>query len=272
MAPERGAKKQPRTIADQYDAELRRHHARFMAATRIGPTDRVLDVGCGAGQTTREAARLAVSGSVLGVDVSESMLERARRLSAAAGIDNVFYELGDIQVHPLPLEYFDVVNSRFGTMFFEDPIAAFRNIARAARPQARLVMLVWQAHERNQWSTALQAALSTDTTSSRQDPFSLGDPATASGILEAAGFSDVGFEDVQEPVFYGANVETALDIVCSMRTVNDLLTALGASAKERARTRLRALLAAHAGCDGIEFDSRAWLITARRGQATGVPV
>ena len=69
-----------------------------------------------------------------------------------------------------------------------------------------------------------------------------------------AGFSDVGFEDVLEPVFYGANVETALDIVCSIRMVNDLRTALGASAKERARTWLRTLLAAHAGCDGIDFD------------------
>jgi len=79
MATEPDATTGSLTIADQYDTELRRHDERFMAAMRVGPSDRVLDVGCGAGQTTREAARLAVSGSVLGVDVSESMLERARR-------------------------------------------------------------------------------------------------------------------------------------------------------------------------------------------------
>jgi SAM-dependent methyltransferase len=134
MATEPDATTGSLTIADQYDADLRRNHERFMAAMRIGPGDRVLDVGCGVGQTTRQAARVAVSGSVLGVDVSESMLERARRLTAAAGLGNARYELGDIEVHRLPREHFDVVISCFGTMFFADPVAAFRNIARAARP------------------------------------------------------------------------------------------------------------------------------------------
>ena len=266
MATEPGATPGSLTIADQYDAELRRHHERFKAAMRIGPSDRVLDVGCGAGQTTREAARLAVSGSVLGVDVSESMLERARSLTAAEGLGNVRYELGDIEVHRLPREHFDVIISRFGTMFFADPVAAFRNIARAARPQAPLVMLVWQPHHRNEWSTALQTALGMDKTSSGADPFSLGDPATTQGILEAAGFADVGFEDVQEPVFYGSNVETALPIVCSIRFVTDVLATLNSAAAEAVLTRLRSSLDAHLTDRGVEFDSRAWLVTTRRRQ------
>jgi SAM-dependent methyltransferase len=264
-----GQSQPPLTLADYYDAELRRHHARFMADLRIGPTDRVLDVGCGAGQTTREAARLAVSGSVLGVDVSQAMLERARRLSAAEGLDNVRYGLGDVQVYRLPPDHFDVVISRFGTMFFADPVAAFRNIARAARPQAPFVMLVWQPHHRNEWSTALQTALGTEKTSSGADPFSLGDPATTRGILEAAGFADVGFEDVQEPVFYGSKVETALAIVRSMRFVSDVLATSNSAAAAAVLTRLRSSLAAHLTERGVEFDSRAWLVTARRasGQA-----
>jgi SAM-dependent methyltransferase len=269
MAREPVGQAPPLTLADYYDAELRRHHARIMAAVCIGPTDRVLDVGCGAGQTTREAARMAVSGSVLGVDVSEAMLQRARRLTAAEGLDNVRYELGDVQVHRFPPEHFDVVISRFGTMFFDDPVAAFQNIARAARPQARLVMLVWQAHDRNEWSTALQAALAAATTSNGPDPFSLGDPATARRILDTAGFSDIGFEDVQEPVFYGPNVETALQVVRSMRMVSDTLAALDADAAEAVIATLQTLLAAHMTDRGVAFDSRAWLITAH---ATGVPV
>jgi ubiquinone/menaquinone biosynthesis C-methylase UbiE len=263
MATEPDATTGSLTIADQYDAELRRHHARLMAAIRITSADRVLDVGCGAGQTTREAARMAESGSVLGVDVSEAMLERARRFSTP---ENVRYELGDVQVHRLPPEQFDVVISRFGTMFFDDPISAFRNIARAARPRARLVMLVWQAHERNEWSTELQAALAADVTTSGPDPFSLGDPATTRAILEVAGFSDVSFEDVQEPVYYGSDVETALGVVRSMGFVTDNLAALKADAAEAVLTRLRSVLAAHLTDRGVEFDSRAWLVAARRRQ------
>jgi SAM-dependent methyltransferase len=260
---------QPLTLAHYYDAELRRHNERFRTATRIQSADRVLDVGCGAGLTTREAARAAVSGRVLGVDISESMLERARQLTAAEGLDNVSYELGDIQDHPLAAEQFDVVISRFGTMFFDDPHSAFSNIARAMRPRARLVMLVWQSHDRNDWSIAIQTALATGhrTTgmpSSGPGPFSLGEPASVQALLESVGFSDVGFEEVYEPVFYGPNVEAAFEVVRSMRMVDDLVAGLDPSATERALSRLRALLADHAGEHGVEFDSRAWLVTAQR--------
>ena len=117
----------------------------------------MLDIGCGAGQTSRDAARAAVAGKVLGVDVSKQLLERARERTAAEGLRNITYELGDAQVHPLAPRQFDVVISRFGTMFFADPVAAFSNLA---RPGARLVMLVWQSHVRNEWAVAIEAALS----------------------------------------------------------------------------------------------------------------
>ena len=147
------------TIADHYDAELRRHHEHLRAATDIAPADRVLDIGCGAGQTTRDAARAASSGSVLGVDISEQMLERARRLTQDAGLQNISYELGDAQVHRFSPASFDVLISRFGTMFFADPDAAFANLASASRRGARLVMMVWQGCVRNEWATAIPEAL-----------------------------------------------------------------------------------------------------------------
>ena len=105
-------------LADHYDAELRRHNERLRAATGVVPTDHVLDIGCGAGQTTCDAARAAVQGSALGVDVSDAMLERARRRTAEEGLSNVSYELGDAQTHRFRPAHFDVVISRFGTMFF----------------------------------------------------------------------------------------------------------------------------------------------------------
>jgi ubiquinone/menaquinone biosynthesis C-methylase UbiE len=157
-------------LADHYDAELREHNVQLRGATDIGPADCVLDVGCGAGQSTRDAARTAVSGSVLGVDSSEQMLERARRRVAEEGLHNVAFELGDAQVHRFALAHFDVVISRFGTMFFADPVAAFTNIASASRPSARLVMMVWQSHDRNEWATAIRRSLTAGRATSAQPP------------------------------------------------------------------------------------------------------
>ena len=162
---------------DFYDAELRAHHEHLRAAYGISAGDEVVDIGCGTGLTTREAARAAAPGRVVGVDVSERMLERARQLTAAERLDNVWYELGDAQVHRFDAAGFDVAISRFGTMFFADPAAAFANIAAALRPGARLVLLVWQRREDNEWMRAIDAALG-DAARSPQpgaDAFSLGD-------------------------------------------------------------------------------------------------
>jgi SAM-dependent methyltransferase len=267
--PDRSLPEPRLTIADYYDAELQRHHERLRPATGIGPTDRVLDVGCGAGQTTRDAARAARSGSVLGVDSSEQMLERARRLTAGEGLPNLTYELGDAQVHRFPPAHFDVVISRFGTMFFTDPVMAFTNLARAARPGARLVMMVWQGHDRNEWETTIRRSLTEDAAvpvppAPGSDPFSLADPATVESVLGAAGFADVGFADVQEPVYYGPDADVAYQIVRSFKTTSDLLAELDPAAAERALARLRTALAAHETRDGVWFDSHAWIVTARR--------
>ena len=142
-----------------YDAELRLHTEVLRRAYGIGPHDHVLDIGCGAGETTRDAARLAVAGSVVGVDVSAPMIERARQLAEAAGLHNVTFEQADAELHHFPVEWFQVAISRFGTMFFADPVAAFTNIGRAMRPGGRLAMMVWQDHLRNEWSVSIQRAL-----------------------------------------------------------------------------------------------------------------
>jgi ubiquinone/menaquinone biosynthesis C-methylase UbiE len=144
---------------DFYDAELRAHHVHLRAAYGISPGDEVLDIGCGTGLTTREAARAAAPGCVVGVDVSERMLERARQLTAAGRLDNVRYEPGDAEVHRFDSAGFDAAISRFGTMFFSHAAAAFANIAAALRPGARLVLLVWQQRQQNEWARAIDAAL-----------------------------------------------------------------------------------------------------------------
>jgi SAM-dependent methyltransferase len=252
---------------DFYDAELHRYNTHFRAAAAVRPKNHVLDVGCGTGQTTRDAARSARNGSAVGVDVSAEMLERARRLSDAEGLRNVTYEIGDAQTHPFPAARFDLCLSRFGTMFFADPVAAFANIARALRPGARLVVMVWQHHDRNEWFIATRQAIAGSGSSALSErdlaAFSLADPTGTKHILTVGGFVEIDFTDVHEPVYYGPDVATAEENTLRLRHASDLLDRLDATAAESARTRLRDLLAAHDTGSGILFDSRAWIISAR---------
>jgi SAM-dependent methyltransferase len=254
-------------FADAFDAEVRAHNEHLRAAAAIRPGERVLDIGCGTGQSTREAAAAAAPGHVLGVDVSEEMLERARGLTTAAQLDNVTYEQGDAQVHPFAAALFDVAISRFGTMFFTDPAAAFASIARALRPGGRLVAVVWQRHELNEWAVAIDDALGGALGGAAPppptlDPFSLGDPTATERILVGAGFVAVRFSDVREPVFYGPDVAAALTLVRGFHSTRDALAGLSPADAARAEQRLRAVLSAHQRADGVFFDSRAWIITA----------
>jgi SAM-dependent methyltransferase len=252
-----------------YDSELARHHERLLEALDVRPGDRVLDIGCGAGRTTRDAARAASSGTALGIDVSGPMLEQARRQARAEGLGNVTFVQGDAQTHAFLPEDFTLAFSRFGTMFFSDPVTAFANIGRALRPGARFVQLVWQAADRQEWHGAIRAALSTGHASSASasiadDPFALADPHVVAGVLTAAGFTGVDVVDVREPVRYGPDAERALAAVLQLRMAKEWLTGLDAACAERALDRLRATLDAHDTGDGVWFDSRAWLVVARR--------
>ena len=155
----RHAAREPAPGPGGYDAELRLHNEVLRRALGVHLHDHVLDIGCGTGQTTRQAARTAQAGSALGVGISMPAIERARELARAEGLSNVTFEHANAQVHRFPRERFDLATSRFGTMFFDDPGAAFANIRRALRPAGRLVMMVWQAHERNEWDVAIHQSL-----------------------------------------------------------------------------------------------------------------
>jgi SAM-dependent methyltransferase len=249
-----------------YDAELRLHDEVLRRAYGIRAEDRVLDIGCGTGRTTRDAARSAGNGSALGVDLSASMIERARELARVEDVGNVAFEQGDAQVHPFPEKGFDLAISRFGTMFFADPVAAFTNIAAALQPAGRLVMMVWQAHEDNEWSVAIERALDPagpGPAPEGREPFSLADRDTVEAILGAAGFGQARFTDVHQPVYYGPDVAAALEWVGGFSSTREALTRLGAGAAEKALERLGKALAGHASDRGVWFDSRAWIIEAR---------
>jgi hypothetical protein len=127
-------------------------------------------------------------------------------------------------------------------------------------------MLVWQARDRNEWATAIAQALpAASPAPGGPGPFSLADPTVTEGILTAAGFAEVSVTDVHERVYYGADSATAHDAVLRLLGLNDRLADLDAAVAAEARTRLRTTLDAHDTGDGVTFDSRAWLVRARRG-------
>ena len=251
-------RQKPGFIAVDFDTELQLHDQVFRRACEILAHERVLDIGCGAGQTTRTAARAATAGRALGIDTSAPVIARARELAVAEGLGNVRFEQGDAQAYPFPSQGFDVAISRFGTMFFADAIAAFRNIRSALADDGRLVMMVWQAREANEWTMAVHGDHAQSTAA-----FSLADPATAERILAAAGFAHTRFQEVREPVYYGDSIEAALDWIGQFQATRNILQSLDSASAERERARLREVVEQHYRDGSVWFDSRAWIISAR---------
>jgi SAM-dependent methyltransferase len=253
--------------ADRFDAGVANYHARFLDAAGITDGATVLDVGCGSGQTTRDAARRAGSGSALGVDLSGPMLALARRRAERERLANVTFEQADAQVHPFPADRFDVAISRHGVMFFGDPPAAFRNIAGAMRPGGRLVLLTWQPYERNEWVRTFRGILAGGREvpmppPGAPSPWSLSEPDAIRALLTSTGFTDVRVTGLTEPMYYGRDVEDAYRFVHGL--FGAMLNDLDAGTRDRAVDTLRADLAEHQTGDGIHYASAAWLVEAVR--------
>ena len=257
---------------ERYDRAAAGYQRRLMATAGVGAGEHVLDIGCGNGEASRAAAEAAADGSVLGVDLSSSMLERARQLAAAQGLSNVRFEQADAQVHPFEPEAFDVVISRFGTMFFADAVAAFSNIAGAMRPGGRIVMEAWRGAGENEWIREIRGALDAGRglpapPSGMPGPFAQADPDHVRAVLSSAGFSDIELEAVDEPFWIGTGADDAFRFMSTGGLARGMLKDLDEAGRRRALDALRATMAAHAGRDGVAFGSAAWLISARRAGA-----
>ncbi len=253
----------------RYDRSIRAYQERLVTASGIKTEERVLDIGCGNGESTRTAARAAVAGSAFGVDLSTRMIERARELAAAEDLANVTFERADAQVHPFERNAYDAAISRFGAMFFQDRRAAFRNICRALRPGGRVVMLAWQELNRNEWLLEIRAALAVgrllpSPPPGVPGPFGLADREGVERDLQAEGFADVGVEGVEEPNWVGSDTEDAYRFIGGLGLVRGLLQDLDNPRRAAALESLRKTIAAHATADGVVFGSAAWLITAHR--------
>jgi len=249
--------------AELFDAGVARYMPHFLDAAAIEPTAHVLDVGCGNGLTTCEAARRAASAT--GVDLSARMLELARRRAADAGLTDASFIQADVQVADLGEARYDQVISRNGVMFFGEPEAAFTNLARALKPGGRMVLLVWQTMADNPWFSAFRDAIAVgrDLPLPPPDgpgPFALGRPERVRALLTAAGFAEPDLVGVREPMYYGPDVASAQRYVQTL--VGGSLTELDGAARAEADAGLRATLQEHLGPDGVTYPSAMWIITA----------
>lgn len=250
--------------ATRFDEGVAAYLGPLLDAAALQPDHAVLDVGCGSGRTTREAARRA--GSALGVDLSARQLDLARRLAAQEEIGNVSFEQLDVQEHAFAPGSFDVVLSRHGVMFFGDPPAAFANLARALRPGGRLVLLTWQPYERQEWLRTFRTSLAAgrelpDLPTTSPSPVSMGDPDVVRPLLAGAGFVDVTLRGIAEPMYFGADPDDAFRFVCGLHS--GMVEVLDPEARAAALADLRTALEEHHTGRGVLFDSACWLVQAR---------
>jgi SAM-dependent methyltransferase len=241
----------------------------------IAPGERVLDVGCGCGDTTIWAARSAggrpweepgESGLAVGLDLSAPMLAVARRLAGQAGVANARFVRGDAQARPLRRATFDVIISNFGVMFFGDPRAAFASLGATVRPHGRLVFLCWQDDTRNEAFAIPLRAFGAHTRLPGPSASALFvDPAQIMGLLSETGWEDVQVASVDEPAWLGSDVDDVMSYVRGMPAIRALAASLNnpsltarvlATIEEQYRARQRP--------DGIWVPAAAWLVTAQR--------
>lgn len=252
-------------MQDALDHELRGLGLRAMEALAPREGERLIDVGCGCGDTTMELARRVGSGgAVLGADISAPMLEIARRRAEAQGLSWASFVQADAQAHDFPAA--DGAFSRFGVMFFADPAAAFANIRRALRPGGRLAFVCWRALAQNPWMTLpMEAAAhllppSPPPAPDAPGPFALADRDRLQGILKAAGFAQIAIDAHDQKIGWG-------DLETSVRT-SLKVGPLGRGLREaphlegQVTQAVRAALAPYAGEDGVLLDAGVWIVRA----------
>jgi SAM-dependent methyltransferase len=245
-------------------------------ALRLHPPatgERVLDIGCGFGDTTQQLAELAgPMGFAVGVDAAPRFIETARREAEEAGVENVRFEVADVERTEFP-QSFDMAFSRFGTMFFANPAAALRNVRQALKPGGRLVMVVWRAKVENDWLYRAQAITERFVTKPEEydeptcgpGPFSMANADTTSGILLSAGFADVCLRRLDLPINMGSDVEKAIEIVMDLGPAGEILRLAGDRAEhlhEPIREALREGLAEWATPEGIVAPASVWIVSA----------
>jgi ubiquinone/menaquinone biosynthesis C-methylase UbiE len=243
------------------------------------PGDRVLDLGCGFGDTAQQlAAIVGPEGEVVGIDASDRFIEAAEAEAEEAGVSNVSFVVGDLEVAELEPQGFDYVFSRMGTMFFANPVGALRNVRRSMVPGGRMVNVVWRQKIDNAWMYEAEQVVETFVTEDEESdeptcgpgPFSMANADTTSHILLNAGFDEVALRRCDKPYRMGADLEEAIDAVMAIGPAGEVLRLAGDEAKRlegEIRDALREAFAGHVQDDGVWTTMSSWIVTARVPEA-----
>ena len=241
------------------------------------PGEQVLDIGCGFGDTTQRIAELVgPDGQAVGVDAAARFIEASIAEAAEAGVRNAEFLCADVE-QSLPFErHFDRAFSRFGTMFFANPVAALRNVNAALKPGSEFTMVVWRQRIDNGWLYRAQQIVEQiverpeeyDQPTCGPGPFSMANADTTSDVLLHAGFSDVSFERCDRPILIGRDVDEAVEFVKALGPAGELLRLAGDRAAHlhgEVDAALKEGLSEYDGRFGVNAPASTWIVSARAG-------
>jgi SAM-dependent methyltransferase len=257
------------------------HGEAAMAAHPPNPGDRVLDIGCGFGDATQRLVQLVrPNGSAIGIDVAERFIESAEREVKEAGLSNISFRVGDVQVTEFEQE-FDYAFSRMGVMFFANPVVAMRNVQRALVPGGRLCVVVWRNRFDNEWvhraekvtEKYLEEPEESDEPTCGPGPFSMAGADTTSDILLGAGFEQVEFLRCDLPITIGHDLDHAIAFNLALGPAGELMRLVGPEEANRVRPQveadLREALAEFVQPDGeVVAPASTWIVSARAPEIT----
>jgi len=238
---------------------------------RVQTGESVLDIGCGCGATSLQLAeRVGPTGSVTGLDISEPMLARARERAAECGLERLEFMSGDAQTFAFEAGSHDLVYSRFGVMFFQDPTAAFANLRTALRPGGRVAFACWQEVGRNAWmlvplmAAAKFVSLPAPPAAGGPGPFAFADPEHVRTILADAGFADieVASHEAELTLAGGGDLEQVVDFVLQMGPAGQAFRELDAATQGEARAAVQKALEPYLTPDGVKLASATWIVSA----------
>jgi ubiquinone/menaquinone biosynthesis C-methylase UbiE len=249
------------------------HSAMVFPSLAVRKGNAVVDAGCGFGDTAIQLARLVgPTGSVLAIDCCDGFLDYGRQDAAAAGVNNVTFLEADVQTYRFkPIH--DFCFSRFGTQFFENPVAGLRNMRTSLRPDGAMTMIVWRGINDNPWlGFAKQIVLQylpppgEDAQTCGPGPFSMADTGVVTKQLEIAGYKDIQFEQIDAQVFVGKDLDDAVAFQLAIGPAGEVYREAGKLAEQRHEEIAKALkteLAQHEGPNGVMMNSSSWKVTAK---------
>lgn len=252
---------------------LTHHSARIFPSLPVSEGDKVVDVGCGFGDTAIELARrVGPQGSVLGIDCCDEFLDHGRHEADRTRVGNIRFVEADVQTYPFEPVH-DFCFSRFGTQFFENPVAALRNMRQSLRPGGTMTMIVWRRIDDNPWLGLPKEVVlrhlpppGDNARSCGPGPFSMADTGVVTKQLEIAGYSDIGFERIDAPLMVGRTLDDAVAFQLALGPAGEVYREAGELAVQRHAEIVAALQDALAGYvtpEGVMLESSSWKVSAR---------